>query len=120
MAVLLQGLVIQILAATGVIHEGHFPYTVEQIEEAAQNFIICWEMLLFSFAFSWAFSAEEYNVARTAAAPVSRPKSKSKSKEPWASEKEARLEKERQEMQDAYVLPAGTDASKEPETKKEL
>lgn len=56
-----QGLIIKLLAAIGVIHKGHFPYSVEQIEEAMQNFIICFEMLIFSFLFLYAFNAKEYD-----------------------------------------------------------
>ena len=53
----------QLLALTGVIHEGHFPFSVKQIEGAIQNFLVCFEMFFFALAFQWAFSAEAYNPA---------------------------------------------------------
>lgn len=55
-----QGLVVKLLTMYGIIHKGHMPYTVTQIEEAVQNFLVCVEMLLFSFAFQYAFSAYPY------------------------------------------------------------
>lgn len=59
-----QGLIVQLLALTGVIHEGHFPYSVKQIDGAIQNFLVCFEMFFFALAFQSAFSAEAYNPAR--------------------------------------------------------
>eukprot|EP00270_Netrium_digitus_P003577 TRINITY_DN1416_c0_g1_i1.p1 TRINITY_DN1416_c0_g1~~TRINITY_DN1416_c0_g1_i1.p1 ORF type:complete len:348 (-),score=82.50 TRINITY_DN1416_c0_g1_i1:275-1183(-) len=59
-----QGMVVSGLAALGIIHEGHFPYTVTQVKEATQNFLICLEMLAFAFIFRKAFSSSEFELSR--------------------------------------------------------
>lgn len=55
-----QGLVVSILASTGVIHQGQLPFSVKQIEEAIQNFLVCVEMLVFAHFYTKSFSAKEY------------------------------------------------------------
>eukprot|EP00897_Mesotaenium_endlicherianum_P001452 jgi/Mesen1/1334/ME000013S00832 len=57
-----QGLVLSILASTGVLHEGHFPFSVKQIEEAIQNFLVCIEMVVFAYFYTRAFRSSEYSL----------------------------------------------------------
>lgn len=52
------------LGYVGVIKRYHFPYSVNQVEEAIQNFLICVEMLGFAFLFQSAFSSTEYSYSK--------------------------------------------------------
>ena len=57
---LAQSLIVSILVTYRFIHNGHLPFTVKQVDEAVCNFLVCVEVLPFSFAFRNAFSAREY------------------------------------------------------------
>jgi len=54
-----QGVVLSILVSFKIIHASHW-YTVEEVDEAIQNFLVCIEMVGFSFAHDYAFSAAEF------------------------------------------------------------
>lgn len=55
-----QGVVLQILVHFGIIHAEHF-YTVDEIDTAAQNLLVCLEMgLVFTFAHNYAFDPSIY------------------------------------------------------------
>lgn len=55
-----QGLAIHLLVSYDIIHAGHMPFRVRQVEEATQNFLVCIEMLVAALAFRYAYSASEY------------------------------------------------------------
>ena len=55
-----QSLVVSVLVSYRFLHHGHLPFTVRQVDEAVCNFLVCVEVLPFSFAFRNAFSAKEY------------------------------------------------------------
>eukprot|EP00850_Spirogloea_muscicola_P020781 SM000226S07422 [mRNA] locus=s226:115156:117573:- [translate_table: standard] len=55
-----QGLVISLLAWSKFLHTDTWFYSVPQVEEAVQNFLICVEMLFFAMAHYHAFSVDEY------------------------------------------------------------
>ncbi|KAF7803535.1 transmembrane protein 184C [Senna tora] len=56
-----QGVVLEILAAVGVIQSHHFWLDVEHIEEAIQNVLICLEMVIFSVLQQYAFHVSPYS-----------------------------------------------------------
>lgn len=51
----LQGVVLKILAAIGIIRSHHFWLDVEHINEAIQNVLICLEMVVFSVLQQYAY-----------------------------------------------------------------
>ncbi len=57
----LQGVVLQLLASTGVITTDHIWLEINQIEEAYQNLFVCVEMVLFAILQQYAFSASDYS-----------------------------------------------------------
>ncbi|TQD77311.1 hypothetical protein C1H46_037134 [Malus baccata] len=56
-----QGVVIDILAAVGVIRSHHFWLDVEHVEEAIQNVLICLEMVVFSVLQQYAYHVAPYS-----------------------------------------------------------
>ncbi|KAE9591770.1 hypothetical protein Lal_00039019 [Lupinus albus] len=56
-----QGMVLNILAATGVLESLPFKLDVEHIEEAMQNILVCVEMVLFSVLQQYAYHASPYS-----------------------------------------------------------
>lgn len=56
-----QGVVLQLLAAVGVIRTEHIWLEINQIEEAYQNLFVCVEMVMFAVLQQYAFSAGEYS-----------------------------------------------------------
>ncbi|PQQ07232.1 transmembrane protein 184C [Prunus yedoensis var. nudiflora] len=56
-----QGVVIDVLAAVGVIRSHHFWLDVEHIEEAIQNVLICLEMVVFSVLQQYAYHVAPYS-----------------------------------------------------------
>ena len=56
----MQGIVLEILAAIGIIRSDHIWLEVDQIEEAIQNLLICLEMVFFALAQEYAFSSSPY------------------------------------------------------------
>lgn len=57
----LQGVVLKILAAIGIIQSHHFWLDVEHINEAIQNVLICLEMVVFSVLQQYAYHVAPYN-----------------------------------------------------------
>ncbi len=57
----LQGVVLQLLASTGVITTDHIWLEINQIEEAYQNLFVCVEMVMFAILQQYAFSASDYS-----------------------------------------------------------
>lgn len=55
-----QGLVLQALAALGIIRSHHIWLEVDQIEEAIQNLLVCVEMVIFAAVQNYAFDASPY------------------------------------------------------------
>ncbi|BBH00829.1 Protein of unknown function D [Prunus dulcis] len=55
------GVVIDVLAAVGVIRSHHFWLDVEHIEEAIQNVLICLEMVVFSVLQQYAYHVAPYS-----------------------------------------------------------
>ncbi|CAN6457736.1 unnamed protein product [Victoria cruziana] len=55
-----QGIVIEILAALGIIKSHHFWLDVEHIEEAIQNVLVCLEMVVFSLIQQYAYPVAPY------------------------------------------------------------
>ncbi|KAJ7563032.1 hypothetical protein O6H91_03G093900 [Diphasiastrum complanatum] len=62
-----QGVVLQLLAAAGIIRTAHKWLEIEQIEEAYQNLLICVEMVVFAVLQQYAFHVAEYSGQRQAA-----------------------------------------------------
>jgi hypothetical protein len=56
-----QGVVLQLLASTGVITSDHIWLEINQIEEAYQNLFVCVEMVMFAILQQYAFSASDYS-----------------------------------------------------------
>ncbi|KAJ4703390.1 hypothetical protein OWV82_023304 [Melia azedarach] len=56
-----QGVVLEILAATGIIQSHHFWLDVEHIEEALQNVLVCLEMVVFSVLQQYAYNVSPYS-----------------------------------------------------------
>ncbi|KAL5772531.1 hypothetical protein ACOSQ2_012455 [Xanthoceras sorbifolium] len=56
-----QGVVLEILAAVGIIKSHHFWLDVEHIEEAIQNVLVCLEMVIFSVLQQYAFHVAPYS-----------------------------------------------------------
>jgi len=55
-----QGVVVEMLVYVGIIHKQHW-YTVNELEVAIQNFLVCVEMgLIFAVAHSYAFNVDDY------------------------------------------------------------
>lgn len=57
----LQGVVLKILAAIGIIQSHHFWLDVEHINEAIQNVLICLEMVVFSVLQQYAYHVAPYS-----------------------------------------------------------
>ena len=57
---ILQGVLLDILMAMGMIKSHHFWLEVEQIEEALQNVMVCVEMVFFSIFQQYAFNVAPY------------------------------------------------------------
>lgn len=57
----MQGVVLEILAATGIIQSHHFWLDVEHIEEALQNVLVCLEMVVFSVLQQYAYNVSPYS-----------------------------------------------------------
>lgn len=58
---ILQGLVVKILVAMGVIKSHHFWLDVEHLQEAIQNVLICVEMVFFSVMQQYAYHVAPYS-----------------------------------------------------------
>lgn len=56
-----QGVVLDILVAAGVIKSHHFWLDVEHIEVAIQNVLICLEMVVFAVLQQYAFHVSPYS-----------------------------------------------------------
>lgn len=56
-----QGVVLEILAAMGIIRSHHLWLEVDQIEEAIQNLLICVEMVFFAIVQQYAFDVSPYS-----------------------------------------------------------
>ncbi|XP_068661291.1 uncharacterized protein [Aristolochia californica] len=56
-----QGVVLEILAAAGIIRSHHFWLDVEHIQEALQNVLICLEMVIFSVIQQYAYHVAPYS-----------------------------------------------------------
>lgn len=56
-----QGIVLEILVALGIIKSNHFWLDVEHIEEAIQNVLVCWEMVVFAVLQQYAFHVAPYS-----------------------------------------------------------
>lgn len=57
----LQGIVLDILAAMGILRSHHFWLDVEHIEEAIQNVLVCLEMVVFSVLQQYAYHVSPYS-----------------------------------------------------------
>lgn len=57
----IQGVVLDILVALGIIGSTHIWLDVEQVEEAFQNVLICLEMIVFSVFQQYAFHVGPYS-----------------------------------------------------------
>ncbi|KAF8029808.1 hypothetical protein BT93_E2283 [Corymbia citriodora subsp. variegata] len=56
-----QGVVLEILAAVGILKSHHFWLDVEHIEEAIQNVLVCMEMVVFSVLQQYAYHVAPYS-----------------------------------------------------------
>lgn len=56
-----QGIVLEILAALGIIKSHHYWLDVEHIEEAIQNTLVCMEMVVFSVLQQYAYHVSPYS-----------------------------------------------------------
>ncbi|KAG9459522.1 hypothetical protein H6P81_004030 [Aristolochia fimbriata] len=56
-----QGIVLEILAAIGIIRSHHFWLDVEHIQEALQNVLVCIEMVIFSVIQQYAYHVSPYS-----------------------------------------------------------
>ncbi|XP_057474433.1 uncharacterized protein LOC130762679 isoform X2 [Actinidia eriantha] len=61
-----QGVLLDILAALGIIKSHHFWIDVEQIEEALQNALVCVEIVFFAAFQQYAYSVQPYRVDESA------------------------------------------------------
>lgn len=52
---------LEILVALGIIKSNHFWLDVEHIEEAIQNVLVCWEMVVFAVLQQYAFHVAPYS-----------------------------------------------------------
>jgi len=58
-----QGIILEILVFMGIVHQGHLPYTVNEVSYAIQCWLTVFEMgTIFAYSFSYAFSAENYKL----------------------------------------------------------
>ena len=57
----IQGVVLDVLAAMGVIRSHHFWLDVEHIEEAIQNVLVCLEMVVFCVLQQYAYHVAPYS-----------------------------------------------------------
>lgn len=64
-----QGIVLELLAALGIIRSRHSWLTVERIEEGYQNILVCLEMVFFSIYQQYAYSAAPYKGNNKSSAP---------------------------------------------------
>lgn len=58
---MMQGIVLDILVAMGIIRSHHFWLDTEHVEEAIQNVLVCLEMVIFSVFQQYAFSVSPYS-----------------------------------------------------------
>lgn len=58
----MQGFVLDILVALGIVKSNHFWLDVEHLQEALQNVLVIVEMVLFSLLMQYAYSAEPYRI----------------------------------------------------------
>ncbi|KNE62911.1 hypothetical protein AMAG_08089 [Allomyces macrogynus ATCC 38327] len=65
-----QGIVISILVYLGIIQESG-GYSTDNISQALQDFLVCFEMLVASYAHGWAFSPDDYSPDSPAFLPAS-------------------------------------------------
>ena len=65
----LQGVLLEILAAVGIIQSRHTWLSVERIEEGYQNILVCVEMVFFSAYQQYAYSAAPYREENKNKAP---------------------------------------------------
>lgn len=56
----MQGIVLDLLAALGIIRSRYSWLTVERIEEGYQNILVCIEMVFFSIYQQYAYTAAPY------------------------------------------------------------
>lgn len=57
----MQGIVLDILVAMGIIRSHHFWLDVEHIQEAIQNVLVCLEMVVFSVLQQYAYHVAPYS-----------------------------------------------------------
>lgn len=57
----MQGVLLDILVAMGIIQSHHFWLDTEHVEEAIQNVLICVEMVLFAVLQQYAFHVAPYS-----------------------------------------------------------
>lgn len=57
----IQGIVLDILVAMGIIRSHHFWLDVEHIQEAIQNVLVCVEMVFFSVLQQYAYHVAPYS-----------------------------------------------------------
>ena len=57
----MQGVVLDILVAMGIIRSHHFWLDVEHLEEALQNVLVCLEMVVFSVLQQYAYHFSPYS-----------------------------------------------------------
>ena len=57
----MQGVVLDILVAMGIIRSHHFWLDVEHLEEALQNVLVCLEMVAFSVLQKYAYHVAPYS-----------------------------------------------------------
>lgn len=63
----LQGIMLDILVAIGIIKSNHFWLDVEHLQEALQNVLVIVEMVFFSLLMQYAYSAEPYRTGSVSA-----------------------------------------------------
>ncbi|XP_047334803.1 transmembrane protein 184B-like [Impatiens glandulifera] len=73
-----QGIVLEILAAMGVIKSHHIWIEVEQIEEAYQNVLVCLEMVFFAIIQQYAYSVDPYRIGVVSSSSSIKEKKKDK------------------------------------------
>lgn len=89
LGVCMQGLAIHLLVSYDIIHAGHMPFQVRQVEEATQNFVVCIEMLFAAVAFRYAYSASEYEYLSAEPAKPAATSAATAKKEPMAGHAKA-------------------------------